>query len=71
MRNLLALVVFIILQILFIPLTIIGAVWVGYKQHVTFVETDFSQENWFSTLTEAGYDETKPTIFFGKESRCI
>ncbi len=31
--------------------------------HVTFVETDFSQESWFSSLVEAGYDPSKPTIF--------
>ena len=31
--------------------------------HVTFVETDFSQEDWFSALIEAGYDATKRTIF--------
>ena len=31
--------------------------------HVTFVETDFSQENWFNTLIEAGYDASKRTIF--------
>ncbi|MEM7118474.1 MAG: SAM-dependent methyltransferase [Chloroflexota bacterium] len=31
--------------------------------HVTFVETDFSQEDWFNTLTEAGYDATRRTIF--------
>jgi methyltransferase (TIGR00027 family) len=32
MRSLLALLVFIVLQILFIPLAIIGAIWTGYKQ---------------------------------------
>jgi methyltransferase (TIGR00027 family) len=31
--------------------------------HVTFVETDFSQEDWFSALTAAGYDASKRTIF--------
>ncbi|MFK7805694.1 MAG: class I SAM-dependent methyltransferase [Anaerolineae bacterium] len=31
--------------------------------HVTFVETDFSQGDWFSSLIEAGYDSTKRTIF--------
>ena len=31
--------------------------------HVTFVETDFSQESWFRALLEAGYDPTKRTIF--------
>ena len=31
--------------------------------HVTFVESDFSQENWFSALIEAGYDASKRTIF--------
>ncbi len=31
--------------------------------HVTFVETDFSQEDWFSTLKSAGYDASKRTIF--------
>ncbi|MEM7336383.1 MAG: SAM-dependent methyltransferase, partial [Chloroflexota bacterium] len=31
--------------------------------HVTFVETDFSQENWFNALLAAGYDSTKQTIF--------
>ena len=31
--------------------------------HVTFVETDFSQEDWFSALIEAGYDPSKRTIF--------
>ena len=34
MRNILALIVFIPLQILFIPLAIVGAIWVGYKQLV-------------------------------------
>lgn len=31
--------------------------------HVTFVETNFSQEDWFSSLTAAGYEESKRTIF--------
>lgn len=31
--------------------------------HVTFVETDFSREDWFGALVEAGYDATKRTIF--------
>lgn len=31
--------------------------------HVTFVETDFSQADWFSALLKAGYDATKRTIF--------
>ena len=31
--------------------------------HVTFVETDFSQDTLFSTLVEAGYDPAKRTIF--------
>ncbi len=31
--------------------------------HVTFVETDFSQESWFSLLVDAGYDSSKRTIF--------
>lgn len=31
--------------------------------HVTFIETDFSREDWFSVLVEAGYDATKRTIF--------
>ena len=31
--------------------------------HVTFVETDFSQEFWFKSLIEAGYDPGKRTIF--------
>lgn len=31
--------------------------------HVTFVETDFSGEDWFSALAAAGYDATKRTIF--------
>jgi methyltransferase (TIGR00027 family) len=31
--------------------------------HVTFVETDFSQDGWFRSLIEAGYDPHKPTIF--------
>ena len=32
-------------------------------QHVTFVETDFSQEAWFNALEAAGYDANKRTIF--------
>ncbi|MAT99078.1 MAG: hypothetical protein CL608_18180 [Anaerolineaceae bacterium] len=31
--------------------------------HVTFVETNFSQEDWFNSLVAAGYDATKRTIF--------
>lgn len=31
--------------------------------HVTFVEVDFAQDNWFSALESAGYDSTKRTIF--------
>lgn len=31
--------------------------------HVTFVETNFFQENWFHALIGAGYDAAKPTIF--------
>ena len=31
--------------------------------HVTFVETNFSQADWFSALTAAGYDPSKRTIF--------
>lgn len=31
--------------------------------HVTFVETDFLEESWFSSLVEAGYDPGKRTIF--------
>jgi len=31
--------------------------------HVTFVETDFSQESWFGSLVKAGYDPSKRTIF--------
>lgn len=31
--------------------------------HVTFVETDFSREDWFGALVAAGYDATKRTIF--------
>ncbi len=31
--------------------------------HVTFVETDFSQESWINSLIEAGYDPDKRTIF--------
>lgn len=31
--------------------------------HVTFVETDFSQESWFGSLVDAGYDSSKRTIF--------
>ena len=31
--------------------------------HVTFVETDFSQKDWFDALIAAGYDTTKRTIF--------
>ncbi len=43
MRNILALIAFIILQILFIPLAIIGAVWVGYKQLVVSKKLGVSQ----------------------------
>jgi len=31
--------------------------------HVTFVHTDFSQEDWLNSLVEAGYDPSKRTIF--------
>ena len=31
--------------------------------HVAFVETDFSQEDWFNSLIAAGYDAGKRTIF--------
>jgi methyltransferase (TIGR00027 family) len=31
--------------------------------HVTFVETNFSQEAWFNALIEAGYNRSKRTIF--------
>ena len=43
MRNSLALIIFIVLQILFIPLAIIGAVWVGYKQLVVSKRLGVSQ----------------------------
>lgn len=43
MRNILALIVFIPLQILFIPLAIVGAIWVGYKQLVVSKKLGVSQ----------------------------
>ena len=43
MRNILAFIIFIILQILFIPLAIIGAIWVGYKQIVVSKKLGVSQ----------------------------
>lgn len=43
MRNILALIVFIPLQILFIPLAIVGAIWVGYKQLVVSKRLGVSQ----------------------------
>lgn len=33
------------------------------SRHVTFVETDFSQQEWIDSLKEAGYDPSKRTIF--------
>ncbi|MCP4427391.1 MAG: class I SAM-dependent methyltransferase, partial [Chloroflexi bacterium] len=43
MRNILALIIFIILQILFIPLAIIGAIWVAYKQLIVSKKLSVSQ----------------------------
>lgn len=43
MRKILALIVFIILQILFIPLAIFGAIWVGYRQIVVSKKLGVSQ----------------------------
>ncbi len=43
MGSIPALIVFIILQILFIPLAIMGAVWVGYKQIVVSKKLGASQ----------------------------
>lgn len=42
-RHIVALIVFIILQILFIPLAIIGAIWVAYKQLVVSKRLGVSQ----------------------------
>lgn len=43
MRNILALLVFIVLQILFIPLAIIAGIWVVYKQVVVSKRLGVSQ----------------------------
>ena len=43
MRKVLALIVFIILQVLFIPLAIIGAVLVGYRQLIVSKKLGVSQ----------------------------
>lgn len=43
MRNLFALVVFILLQILFIPLAIVGAILVGYRQLIVSKKLGVSQ----------------------------
>ena len=43
MRNFLALIIFILLQILFIPLALMGAIWVGYKQLIVSRRLGVSQ----------------------------